>query len=375
MGYLPARRAADRVGMQQTLPRIPRLARADRAINLLDCGESPKPYTRMAYETPNLYPMHGIRPRPARNLTVADLARLWRISPAITSNAGARGFGARLAFMVASVRHRSVLVPMLHSGGALGRVLARRPETVGSVVWPYVCLSWDAGTRLSRIRDHWSAVEGFIPALNFPPDEEHELLELSSLMPGLRIVLDQPKWFMREGQAVLNLFIGETRVLSLAFSLRREEALTAYIGAVQGRNIEGALDTYKLLTGALHGMRPRDFLIDLFRTLCITIGVKRICAVSECSRHHRSPYFGKKWDSQASVDYDSIWQDRGGLPLNPDFYSLPVEPPRRSIDDVASKKRSMYRKRYEMLERVETQLRAALSSKGEQRDERQSTLG
>ncbi len=294
-------------------------------------------------------------------MTLSDVSRLWRIAHAVDGRPGLRGLRARLSFMVAAVRHRAVLLPILHADGALGRVMARRPETIGCVVWPYVCHTWDPAPRLGSIRDHWTAVEQVAPALDFPPDDERELLDLASVTPGLRIVLDQPKWFLREGQAVLNLFMGETRVLSLAFTLRAEDGvLTAYIGALQGRHIEGALDIYKGLTGALNGMRPRDFLIDLFRTLCATLGVARICAVSDASRQHRAAYFGKKAETLVSVDYDAIWQDRGGTPLDADFYSLTVSPERRSIEDIASKKRSMYRKRYDMLEHIEAQLRDAL---------------
>lgn len=296
--------------------------------------------------------------------TCRDLCRLWRISRAVVDASGLRGLHRRLSFMAAAMRHRAALLPFLYASGGLERVLERRPETIGAVVWPYVCLSWDAPTRLARIGDHWAAVEAVAPALNFPPDDWRELLDLAELMPGLRVVLDQPKWFMREGQAVLNLFIGETRVFSLAFSLRMEDSLTACIGAIQGRNIEGALDTYKAMTGALHGMRPRDFLVDLFRALCGAIGVSRIYAVADAKRHHRSPYFGNKFAKQAPIDYDEIWRERGGAPLSVDFFVLPVDPGRRNIDEIPSKKRSMYRKRYEMLTKTEAELSRALLRAG-----------
>lgn len=296
----------------------------------------------------------------SRALTAADLSRLWSISRTVVDASGLRGLYRRLSFMAATVRHRAVLLPFMHASGALDRVLERRPETIGAVVWPYVCLSWDAPTRLARIGDHWAAVEAVAPVLNFAPDDGRELLDLADLMPGLRVVLDQPKWFMREGQAVLNLFVGETRVFSLAFSLRIEDSLTACIGAIQGRDIEGVLDTYKAMTGALHGMRPRDFLVELFRALCGAIGVSRIYAVADAKRHHRSPYFGNKFAKQVPMDYDEIWRERGGEPLSVDFFVLPVDPGRRNIEEVPSKKRSMYRKRYEMLTKIEAELSRAL---------------
>lgn len=300
----------------------------------------------------------------SNSLSAADVSRLWRVSHTVADCSGPRGLYRRISFMAAAVRHRAVLLPLMHANGGLERVLARRPETIGVLVWPYVCLSWDASTRLARVGEHWAAVETLVPALNFPPDDEYALLDLAYVMPGLRVVLDQPKWLMREGQAVLNLFVGECRVFSLVFSLRMEGTLTACIGAIQGRNIEGALDVYKAMTHALHGMRPRDFLIDLFRALCRAIGVSRIHAIADAKRHHRSPYFGNKFAEQVTMDYDEIWRDRGGEPLNVDFFVLPLDATQRTVEEIPSKKRSMYRKRYEMLTQIEAALSGALLKAG-----------
>lgn len=297
-------------------------------------------------------------------LNAADVSWLWRVSHTVSDCSGPRGLYRRLSFMAAAVRHRAVLLPLMHANGGLKRMLARRPETFGVLVWPYVCLSWDASTRLARVGDHWTAVETLVPALNFPPGDEYELLDLADVMPGLRVVLDQPKWLMREGQAVLNLFVGECRVFSLVFSLRIEGTLTACIGAIQGRNIEGALDIYKAMTHALHGMRPRDFLIDLFRALCRAIGVSSIHAIADAKRHHRSPYFGNKFAKQVTMDYDEIWRDRGGEPLNVDFFVLPVDAIQRKLEEIPCKKRAMYRKRYEMLKQTEAALSRALLKAG-----------
>ena len=47
------------------------------------------------------------------------------------------------------------------------------------------------------------------------------------------------------------------------------------------------------------------------------------------------------------VDYDAIFAESGGQLK--DYWELPLEID-RNLDDVPSKKRSMYRKRYAMLE-------------------------
>src|SRR5205085_10943663 len=139
------------------------------------------------------------------------------------------------------------------------------------------------------------------------------LLDLSEIRPGFQVVLDQPRWFMREGQFAINLFLNETRLYSLVFSLFRDgDVLTAFIGAIQGRDIEGILEEYRDLTKAAHGMRPRDLLIEIFRFFGQAIGLTRILAVSDGSCQHRSNYYGGSASRKISTDYNEIWEDRGG---------------------------------------------------------------
>lgn len=128
------------------------------------------------------------------------------------------------------------------------------------------------------------------------------------------------------------------------------------MGAIQGRNLEGVTDTYRDLTGLLHGMRPRDFLVEVFCLLCRVAGIARICAVADEYRAQRSPYFGRQ-PRELPQNYDEVWRDRGGTPTSPEFYSLPVGGNRRELAEIPSKKRSMYRKRYDLLDRIEASLR------------------
>lgn len=281
----------------------------------------------------------------------SEIAKLWRASSTVWPGQSLRIFYRRSRFFVRGLwLHRDV-APFLQAGErGLGRLIKHRPETIGALEWPYICLSWDSRERLARIRDHYDAVEASLKSLDFAVEEERELLDLDDRVPGLRIVLDQPAWFIREGQLVLNLFSGETRLLSLAFSLRMEPELVAYVGAVQGRRLEGILDVYRELTRSLHGMRPRDFLIEIFCLFCQAAGITRIFAVSDTYRQHRSPYFGS--DRVLEQNYDQIWGERGGTPVSPEFYSLPLGGNRREMAEIPSKRRSMYRRRYEMLDHV-----------------------
>ncbi|MEP6068591.1 MAG: DUF535 family protein [Paracoccaceae bacterium] len=237
----------------------------------------------------------------------------------------------------------------------LARVMAQRPEMLGALIWPYQCASWKAETRLNRIAAHYQAVDAIGGPYCFDLDDQLVVVTLDEQHAGLRVVLDQPKWFMREGGLTVNLFVGDFRAFSLAFSLwPTDQGLVGVIGGLQGRNREDALDLYRQLTKDLHGLRPRDFLLDIFRMLARRIGVQELHAVAQAQRHHLHPFFGAKLgDKELNPNYDAIWTDRGGVQLDADFWRLDVAPEIRDIETVKPKKRSLYRKRFAFLDAFE----------------------
>jgi uncharacterized protein VirK/YbjX len=177
------------------------------------------------------------------------------------------------------------------------------------------------------------------------------------------VVVDQPIWFVREGQLVINLFLGEERIYSLAFSLFGQAgSVGAFVGAIQGRDIEGINDIYRELTKSSHGMRPRDLVIEIFRMFCAELGIAEILAVSDEYRHHRSGYFGNSADTKFSSNYNEIWEDRGGERVDPTCYRLKVGHEERDISSIPSKKRSLYRRRYEALQSIRQQIHLNLIS-------------
>ncbi|MBB5518944.1 VirK/YbjX family protein [Amphiplicatus metriothermophilus] len=273
-----------------------------------------------------------------------------------------RALRNRALILAAAWRHRAAVFAMLDAPASsdLGRLLRERPETLGALIWPYQTASWPARERLRRIADHCEIVDALGPPFSFGVEEKLILLELGEIYPGLRVVLDQPKWFMREGQLTLNLFIGSFRAYSLAFSFNRDADGTraVFIGGLQGRNREDARDLYRDLTKALHGQRPRDFILELLRMLCRATGAERIYAVSNAHRHQLHPFLNKK--DPFTLDYDEIWRDRGGRAVDPVFFELDRDPPARDLAEVKPNKRSMYRKRAQFLDDVEAEMRRRL---------------
>ena len=291
---------------------------------------------------------------------IKDLKWLWANSLAVDDSKGFVLATRRARFFIRALAVLNSVSRLINApaNSPLDKLMKARPQTVGAVIWPYQCVGWDARARLSRIYDHYSVIEMLGEPLNFPVDGQLLLLDLRDVHENLKVIVDQPLWFIREGQLTISLFLDETRIYSLSFSLFHENnELAAFVGALQGRDLEGILDKYRELTKACHGMRPRDFLIEIFRALCCTLGVAHIFAVSDEHRHHRSRYFGKAVSKKdLSTNYNQVWQDRGAVRVNPMFYRLEIVGQDRDLPNITAKKRAMYRRRYEMLKSLREQL-------------------
>ncbi|MEJ2426464.1 MAG: DUF535 family protein, partial [Candidatus Thiodiazotropha sp.] len=177
------------------------------------------------------------------------------------------------------------------------------------------------------------------------------------------IVLDKNGLFMREGMLTLNIYVGVERVFTLAFSFYKNtsDRICAMVGAIQGRRMQDVKTLYREMTRKAHGVRPRDLMVEVFQLFCRRIGVEKIYAIADSHCQHRHNFYclKNKLDS-LHLDYDEVWTNRGGVRNSEGFFELPVPPVFRSLHTVIAKKRSMYRKRYAMLEQLERNLENSL---------------
>ncbi len=224
----------------------------------------------------------------------------------------------------------------------------RFPALAGAIYLPYIHQDWTPPQRLAAIELHYRLLDARTAILALSISEAVEVARFDTEYPGLRLVLDKPAWFNREGEAVLNLFVGDHRCYSVAFTLGVERGERILIvGALQGSGFPNAMELYRDLTRALHGMRPRDLLLTALKFMAMQFGIQRLQAISSA----------KRW--QVHADYDGIWQEHQGELLDNGFYALPTEVSRREAADVPAKKRKTYRLRYEMLERLNADIAAA----------------
>ena len=261
----------------------------------------------------------------------------------------------RIKFVLAAL-HAPSLSRRLASADVsspIGRLLAEWPQTIGTILWPYQCAAWDAEMRFRRIAEHLKTAEQ-IPGLMLAPDDKIVLADLSSISAGVSLIIDRPPWLAREGHLTLSLFKDAFRAFTVSFSLVGGPEPELFIGGLQGRQSAEILDLYRDLTKDFAGMRPRDFLLEALRLFAVKIGIRHIFGVADEHKISRHKYFAGK--DTAGLCYDEVWLERGGSRIAATHFELPLAGSRRPLEDISRKKRSMYRRRYDMLDEIDAAL-------------------
>ena len=149
--------------------------------------------------------------------------------------------------------------------------------------------------------------------------------------------------------------------LSFAFETDERGDVSCCIGCIQGK--EGSKDAFKELTKELHGLRPRSLLIFLLQEMARTLGVRQLLAPGESIQVRRAQHLIHLSKLHSlEFDYDALWLELGEELLTNGWYRLPLEAHRRSADEIASKKRAQYKRRYALMDEMTVQMRSNMST-------------
>lgn len=156
----------------------------------------------------------------------------------------------------------------------------------------------------------------------------------------------------KEGEATLVFCDSQNTVLAeMTFTLCQFEGKsTLFIGGLQGAKAHVPHELIQGATKACHGLFPKRLLVEAAMTLGTAFPVEQIVAVSNATHIYRSWRYRKKKEGKLLADYDSFWISIGGEKQDNGNFMLPLAMPRKPMEEIASKKRSEYRRRYELLD-------------------------
>ena len=167
--------------------------------------------------------------------------------------------------------------------------------------------------------------------------------------------------YRKEGELAISLKIDHLHgiIASIAFSLELNEGneWMCRIGCLQGRPARDGTYVTKEAQKLMNGIRPKAFLIEILQEFCKILEIKHIHAIGgKCQAQNRKHFIHIPSLHSIHFSYDNFWKEIGGENVEKNWYSLPLETHKRDINEIKSEKRSYYKKRYELLDRVKLDL-------------------
>jgi uncharacterized protein VirK/YbjX len=175
-------------------------------------------------------------------------------------------------------------------------------------------------------------------------------ITLVELTDQTRVVLSLNDVSFHEGLWQIGLIGADgVRLYSIGFGFT--DTRTLLMGNVQGPSLkDDGLDRIRDVTHAAHGMRPPHLLVHTLRVLAAQWGATRLCGVDP-ENHVKG-----RWNLRASrlrFDYRAFWAEHEGARAEDGNWSLPLGTAMRPLEEVPTKRRAMYRRRYAMLEALQ----------------------
>ncbi len=156
--------------------------------------------------------------------------------------------------------------------------------------------------------------------------------------------------FDRKGELMLSLYFDKIPISRLTFSiLSTKKGYTAFIGGLQGAPKDTWPEFIKCATRACYEIFPKRIIFEAFCTLMESCNVTEFLAVSEHSHVFRQLRYRFQKRKTFVAVYSDFWESVAGKPYG-NWYILPPKTVRKPLSEIASKKRSEYRKRYFLMD-------------------------
>lgn len=205
----------------------------------------------------------------------------------------------------------------------------------------------EACNRLHYLKSHFALLEQrhtpeIIQAFYTSKFPQFAIQEQDSLL-SVKICYDHV--ILREGLLWFLLEFNGVVVCKITFWLAEINRIPSLcIGALQGGKY--MLDVNRDFTKEFYGLRPQNMALHFLRAYAKSIDVEQILCLP------KEKMFCQNIAEQTAID--ELWQEQNAQPLaGTPTLNLPLETPRKPLEEIASKKRSMYKKRFDFLDKAD----------------------
>lgn len=270
----------------------------------------------------------------------------WPNAHALYPNRGKKSYaGKRLRFNLRSWLHRDKIQKFklfIEQNPQLIPLLEARPNFNYPLAHRFLDKRFSATERLHKMCDNLL----FLPQkLSHLPPLWEQKISFGEVIPDFELFLNINEHQPMEGFWALELRHKPTDQLVYLLTFGKlDNALL--IAVIQGPNFDGSKELVKQLTKDCHGLRPAYLMVEAMKALTSVLGYESLLGIPQ-KYQNKSRFVQSK---RYVVDYDAIFAESNGKVGK--YWQLPLALESKKMDEIPSKKRSMYRKRYEMLENL-----------------------
>ena len=215
-------------------------------------------------------------------------------------------------------------------------------------------------TRVKLIQEHYAYLEQKIEPASFVAlgyDTAYEIWRAPETDMTWHAYLKFESGQRKEGLLSVMMDVDGEHLYQIIFWIeQRDGQPTLVIGAMQGPNTENAQDFVREMTKRAHRFRTKNLILYITQAVARALGIKRILAVSNAGYYANNHV---RLDRKLKTDFGAFWEEVGGWETDDHrFYELPLVYPRKTMEEVPTRKRAVYRRRFAFLDAVDEEIAA-----------------
>lgn len=237
---------------------------------------------------------------------------------------------------------------------------------INKIYRPYLCNMFHISKRLSSVKENYQFIDNYFPKNIIPELYKKGTIKLAELTGTdgkiFNIFISLYPNFDKEGDMDIKMVTEDNiSIATITFSFIKENGQdTLFIGGIQGPVKAVDKDCIKRATKSMGGIFPKRVIMEALYNVCENLKphMEKSCVGNERHIYITKRYLKKK---HILADYDGFLETLNGEKMDSGLWKLPEKLFRKDIEDVPSKKRSEYRKRYAILDSLKEQISVIFS--------------
>ena len=174
---------------------------------------------------------------------------------------------------------------------------------------------------------------------------------------NIKIAIQARNKFAREGEISLYFYDNDgIDLATITFTIMQyQQKTTLFIGGLQGTGHHDARIRVQQATKQCYGLFPKRVALEAALVIARYFNFEQIVAVGNKTHIYNNWRYNTRQERILS-DYDDFWLTIDGKQDSNGLFILPNQIYRKSLDEIASKKRSEYRNRYALLDQLENSI-------------------